>query len=114
MENINSLRDLLRLGDFIATVDLKDAYFTVPIQDDYLNYLRFCWNSLLCEFLALPFGLSSAPRIFTKIMKPDIRSWQCFYETSYRIFAGPSDLPCNFFGRHCSFRWFRSGVPNQC
>ena len=72
MENINSLLDLLRSGDFIATVDLKDAYFTVPKHDDYSKYLRFCWNGMLYEFLALPFGLSSAPRIFTKIMKPVI------------------------------------------
>ena len=69
MENVNSLIDLLRPNDFIATIDLKDAYFTVPIHQDYSKYLRFWWNGLY-EFTVLPFGLSSSPRVFTKVMKP--------------------------------------------
>lgn len=32
MENINSLIDFLWPNDFITTIDLKDAYFTVPMQ----------------------------------------------------------------------------------
>ena len=70
MENINSLIDLLQPGDFLGKVDLKDVYFTVPIHDDYSKYFRFCWNGMLDVFLSLPFKLSSAPRIFTEIMKP--------------------------------------------
>ena len=70
MENINSLSDILRPNDFIATIDLKDAYFTVPIHSGYSKFLRFYWRGVLYEFIALPFGLSSAPRVFTKLMKP--------------------------------------------
>ena len=72
MENINSLIDLLRPNDFIATIDLKDAYFTVPIHDDHSKFLRFYWHGLLYEFIVLPFGLTLAPRVFTKLMKPII------------------------------------------
>jgi hypothetical protein len=54
MENINMLIDLLQLSDLIATIDLKDAYFTVPIHWDYSKYLRFYWNGILYEFVALP------------------------------------------------------------
>ena len=72
MENINSLIDLLRPNDFIATIDLKDAYFTVPIHVDHSKFLRFYWDGLLYEFIVLPFGLVSAPRVFTKLMKPII------------------------------------------
>ena len=32
--------------------------------------MRFEWNSTLHEFICLPFGLSSAPRVFTKVLKP--------------------------------------------
>lgn len=32
--------------------------------------LRFKWNSKLFEFQVLPFGLSPAPRVFTKVLKP--------------------------------------------
>jgi hypothetical protein len=72
MENISSLVDLLRPNDFIATIDLKDAYFTVPIHADHSKFLRFCWNGLVHEFIVLPFGLASAPCVFTKLMKPII------------------------------------------
>ena len=72
MENINSLIDLLRPNDFIATIDLKDAYVTVPIHADQSKFLSFYWEGVLYEFIVLPFGLASAPRVFTKLMKPII------------------------------------------
>ena len=68
MENISSLINILRPNNFIATIDLKDAYFTVPTHPDYSKYLRFWWN-IIYEFIVLPFGLPSSPRVFTKVMK---------------------------------------------
>lgn len=32
MEGISTLWDLLRAGDWMVKVDLKDAYFTIPID----------------------------------------------------------------------------------
>ena len=32
--------------------------------------MRFLWEGKLYQFAALPFGLASAPRLFTKLMKP--------------------------------------------
>ena len=64
------LRDLLKKGDFMVKLDLKDAYFTVPVWIGHQKYLRFLWKETLWEFACLPFGLASAPRTFTKIMKP--------------------------------------------
>ena len=58
------------MQSFFTTIDLKDAYFTIPIHPDHYKYLRFEWNSTLHEFICLPFGLSSAPRVFTKVLKP--------------------------------------------
>ena len=70
MENIESVKQLLRTGDFMATIDLKDAYFSIPIDIRDRKYLRFLWNYTLYEFTCLPFGYSLAPRTFTKILKP--------------------------------------------
>ena len=64
------LRDLLRKGDFMIKIDLRDAYFTVPVWRNHQKFLRFLWKETMYEFACLPFGLSSAPRIFTKLMKP--------------------------------------------
>lgn len=50
----------------MISIGLKDAYLSVPVaQED-----RFGWKEVLYEFQCLPFGLSSAPRVFTKLLKP--------------------------------------------
>ena len=72
MEGLTSLLDLIRPSDYMITMELKDAYLSVPIHADHSKYLRFEWESELWEFTCLPFGLSSAPRVFTKVMKPVI------------------------------------------
>ena len=70
MEGLNTLLDLLSGSEHFTTIDLKDAYFTIPIHPDHYKYLRFEWNSTLFEFICLLFGLSSASRVFTKVLKP--------------------------------------------
>jgi len=70
MEGIHMLRDLLRKGGFMVKIDLKDAYFTVPVWKNHQTFLRFVWKETMYEFACLPLGLASAPRVFTKLMKP--------------------------------------------
>ena len=72
MEGIHMLRDLLKTNDFMAKIDLKDAYFTVLIWKGHQTFLRFLWKGTQWEFACLPFGIASAPRVFTKILKPVI------------------------------------------
>ena len=69
MEGIHMLKDLLKQGDFMAKIDLKDAYFAVPISKSDRRYLRFRWKDKIYQFNCLPFGLSCAPWVFTKITK---------------------------------------------
>ena len=70
MEGIHTLKDLLRPGDWLSKVDLKDAYFAVPIHPDHRKYLRFSVGTKTYQFTCLPFGLSSAPWVFTKTLRP--------------------------------------------
>ena len=64
------IRDLLREADWMASIDLKDAYLSIAIWEEHRKYLRFLWENTMYEFQCLPFGLSSAPRVFTKLLKP--------------------------------------------
>lgn len=53
----------------MSSIDLKDAYYSVRIVKSDRKYLRFLFESVIYEFKCLPFGLNTAPYIFTKIMK---------------------------------------------
>ena len=65
----NMLKDLLKQDDYVVKIDLKDAYLTVPIWKDHQKYLRFLRKGAPHEFASLPFGLTTALRVFTKLMK---------------------------------------------
>ena len=54
----------------MASIDLRDAYYSVPIAKEHQKYLKFTWQGNLYQFTCLAQGLSSAPRLFTKLMKP--------------------------------------------
>ena len=70
MENLSCLKTLLLPGDFLTKIDLKDAHLCVPVHETSRKLLRFLWKGICYQFKALPFGLCSAPRIFTKVLKP--------------------------------------------
>ena len=70
MEGIHVLRDLLKAGDWMAKIDLKDAYFMVPMAKEDRMYFCFQWKGRAYQFNCLPFGLSSVPWVFTKTTHP--------------------------------------------
>jgi hypothetical protein len=69
MEGIATVRHTVRQGDFLAKVDLTDAYFTIPIFRGHRKYLRFRWGRKTFEYTCLPFGLCASPWVFTKLLK---------------------------------------------
>ena len=61
MERLDSVKFLLKKGDWLVKLDLKDAYLLVPILPNHQKFLRFRWKGRHFQFRCLPFGLSSAP-----------------------------------------------------
>ena len=70
MEGLHTLKDLLRRYDWMTKLDLKDAFFMIPIHSSSRPALRFSVQNRLYQFTCLPFGLSCAPWVFTKTLKP--------------------------------------------
>ena len=70
MDTLEAAVNMMRPGCFMALVDLKGAYYTVPIHASHQKYLKFCFDGALYKYTCLPYGLASAPRIFTKLLKP--------------------------------------------
>jgi hypothetical protein len=70
MEGLPTLKHLIREGDWMVKIDLKDAYLTVPVNGNFHEYLQFLWAGEVFQFTSLCFGLASAPWAFTKLLKP--------------------------------------------
>ena len=68
METSASVRSAIRPGDWAVSIDLSDAYFHLLIHPASRKYLRFTDGLTVFQFRAVPFGLSSAPRVFTRVM----------------------------------------------
>ena len=69
MERPETIRTSLQQGEWVTSVDFKDAYFHIPIQEQSRKYLRFHIQGRNYQFKALPFGLSTAPMEFTVVAK---------------------------------------------
>ena len=62
------LKDLLKPGDWMTKVDLKDAYFMIPVATNHRSLLQFKWLGETYQFNCLPFGLLRGS--FIKTTKP--------------------------------------------
>ncbi|XP_028415485.1 uncharacterized protein LOC114538507 [Dendronephthya gigantea] len=72
MEGIQTIMKLVTKNCWMATLDLKDAYYSVKVDPAYQKYLKFFYRNKLYKYLALPNGLATCPRKFTKLMKPPL------------------------------------------
>ena len=68
MTTLQGVIPLIRQGDYLATLDLKDAYLHIPMCQAHRKYLRFMIEGTHYQFKVLAFGVKSAPRVFTKCL----------------------------------------------
>ena len=70
METFNTTLQLMQADAFMASINLEDTYYSVPIHSFDRRYLRYSWNNTLYQYTCLPNGLAPAPHLFTKLLKP--------------------------------------------
>ena len=68
MESNNNVINLIKPNAYMASIDLKDAFFWVPIHNDHQKYLRFIFGNLF-QLISMPNGYRPAMRTFIKISK---------------------------------------------
>ena len=73
METQSSVRSSIRDQEWAVSIDIKDAYLHVPMNRAVRRYLRFVVNRKTYQFVCLPFGLSTSPREFTKLLRPVVQ-----------------------------------------
>ena len=55
----------------MASVDLKVAFYTIPIHNAYQKYFRFMWYQKFYNYLAMSNVYSDTTRVFsTKLKQP--------------------------------------------
>ena len=69
METPETIRSSLQVGEWVTSIDFKDAYFHIPLHSQSRKYMRFHIQGQSYQFKALPFGLSTAPMEFTVVAK---------------------------------------------
>ena len=70
---MESLKDVFRInkqGVWMASVDLKDAFFTVTVHNSHQKYFKLEWFQGFYKFIGMPNEYSEAMIIFTKIVRP--------------------------------------------
>ena len=68
METQRKVKDAVQLNDWAFSLDLTDAYLHIPIHHRSRKYLRFTLGCRVYQFKALPFGLTTSPFVFTRLM----------------------------------------------
>ena len=66
MLTAKSLVRTIRPGDWFTSIDLKDAFFHIPIYPPHRKFLRFGFQGKVYEYTVLPFGMSLSPRVFVR------------------------------------------------
>ena len=69
MTNHFQLAELMPPPCWMATLDLQDAYLHIPMRQSLHRYLAFTLDKQMFFFRALPFGLSTAPAVFTRVLR---------------------------------------------
>ena len=70
MDTLKSILTLVTPNIFMTKLDIKDAYYSVPILEEHQKLLKFTVAGKLYKFLVLPNGYTAGPRKFTKLLKP--------------------------------------------
>ena len=70
MKSLEDVFKIIKKDVWMASVDLKDAFFTIPVHILHQKYFKFEWFNQFYKFLGMPNGYSDAMRIFTEMLKP--------------------------------------------
>ena len=70
MDTFESALKLIKQNCFMASIDLRHAYYSISIADKHQKLLRFLWKRKMFQYSCLPNGIACSPRYFTKLMKP--------------------------------------------
>jgi len=75
-EGLSDLTDLAEKGNFSVAYDLTFGDYHVGLHHSSKTHVGFEWEEILYVYKCLPFGLSTAPWVFSKVMMEIVMFWR--------------------------------------
>ena len=79
-EDLRTAALMFEIHKYLFHFDLNLDYHHIDIHPDHFQFLDFQWEDkgrpCYYVFSVLPFGLCTAPYLFTKLMRPLIKLWR--------------------------------------
>ena len=69
MESIKEVIDIVIPNVYMASIDLKDAFYPIPIHPEHHKYLKFFVLSKIYQYTCMSIDYGPAMHIFTKASK---------------------------------------------
>ena len=69
-DNLKTVLTMVRKDCYMSSIDLSNEYYSIPVAICDQKYIIIQFTGQLCKFVCLPNGLTSAPTLFTEILKP--------------------------------------------
>jgi hypothetical protein len=118
VENALDIARQLGRGCLLAKMDIKKAYRMIPVHPDDRPLLGMQWQDQLYLDATLPFGLRSAPKIFTAVADAAewiARSagiqWVGHYLDDFLLAGRPNSTECQLALEQLSDLFQQLGVP---
>jgi hypothetical protein len=75
-EGLSDIADMAEKGDFALPYDLTFGYYHVSQHPESRRFVGFKWKGIYYQYNSLPFGLSTAPWIFSKAIRELVMYWR--------------------------------------
>ena len=76
MTGVSTWKGMIFKDMYMSSIDIKDAYLHIMVAENSRRFMRYEWQNDVWELTALPFGLSQAPWVFTRMLKPLLQEWR--------------------------------------
>ena len=70
METLKQAIHMVTRISYLASIDIKDAFYSIPMHNSCKKYLKFMWSCSPYVYNVMPNGYVDAMRVFTKMLKP--------------------------------------------
>ena len=69
IESIHNVIHMVQQNSWMASVDLKDVFYSTPVKREHKKFIKFFWD-MPYQYTAMPNGYADVIGILTNILKP--------------------------------------------